>query len=1379
MAYLYSAMRAQLTLPVLLFLVLFFGVEDVSYEVSGVLVNESGMAVSGHRVMLYDGQSLLIAEDETDGEGRFLITYQSLPTSADPQGGPDLPAEFTLGASYPNPFNPRTTIPFYAPANTHAVITVYNILGQQVLRSQADISAGSHEILVNLGGRLSQGQYILRVQGEGFSVSQGMTFVSAGIGGGNPEITVRPGGQGISRISDGTHLDGQANDRLSGNTRPVGQTGNRISGSSHRGNPTGSGSSGSMSLADDEVVFRIVFEETERYQRKERTVAAFQSTDIGSVILATRQDPLDKLPGDEEETVASATYNLSVPSNATEENISIIEEEGEEQRIIRTEIGISIHPDGNIRQVNQLLQKYDAQIVDMVSNRRFLVIQIPDPGNMDSFNELVGQIGEEDIVQFVLPSVIVDNAEPARQESLEKVPAHIATESRIWHHLAVRAHAAWNLQGAITDIDDRPWLVIADHFGDGIPGPGYNALLKQDQFATGLPHFSGYHALGIIAGLFDDNASLTEDQNDVTGLFLEQLKVRAVDIQQVYTLSRVRLINNIIRQIDDILFVDSDARIILNTSFAQSRGGFDLLHAYYWNQLVRGSGPNDALEQKVLHFTAAGNADKDSQGNIVRRWNADRTSLFAYAALNDLNPPFAASANRLTNTFVVENRVKTSEINNPNQKQRPLPGCAHDESIMGGNLSAIGTDVWSFGTCLKWDSDLNCTMYGSDDHTSSRTGTGMSTPQAAGVAAFVWSVNPDLSVAEVMDIIRGTAESRPTTTLTSGSNPCNQSMPQSVVDVYAAALAAGGDDARKVLLDVTGTGVFDEADIALFLSEFSSRDGALDYSRFDLNGDGRTGGGSTDRFDLDSDMAYGSVTQDIEGNQISFQESSLTDLDILCYYAYSDLYEGNLAQRTALLDQLCIVWPTDTETEVVEAFNHITGRVWMDRNLGASRAALSSTDADAYGDLYQWGRAADGHQNRNSSTTATLSSSDQPGHDQFITVQDIPFDWRSPQNNSLWQGINGMNNPCPDGYRIPTRAEWEAEIQSWSSADEAGAFASALQLPLAGQRTFTNGMVTRTESKGFYWSSTVAGTESYRFDFDATDAIVYDGVRAPGFSVRCIRYDAEHEPDFFRIGIGISPPGSGTVTGAGVYQDGEVVTITATANPGFAFASWSGDIHYLDNVMSESINSVTMPATDITLTAIFVSTDITNPSTGRTWMDRNLGASRAANSSTDADAYGDLYQWGRVADGHQIRMSTTHNVRSITDQPGHSQFIIAVHAPFDWRSPRNDNLWQGVNGINNPCPAGYRLPTEAEWQAEMDSWSSKSAAGAFASLKLPLSGYRYTSNGALLSVNTEGWYWSSSVDGVSVITLQILTGSANVGGPMHRSQGKSVRCIRD
>ena len=122
----------------------------------------------------------------------------------------------------------------------------------------------------------------------------------------------------------------------------------------------------------------------------------------------------------------------------------------------------------------------------------------------------------------------------------------------------------------------------------------------------------------------------------------------------------------------------------------------------------------------------------------------------------------------------------------------------------------------------------------------------------------------------------------------------------------------------------------------------------------------------------------------------------------------------------------------------------------MDRNLGATRVAISSTDAAGYGDLYQWGREEDGHQKRTSATTSTLSSTDKPTTGNFITVVSGFEDWRNPQNANLWQGVTGINNPCPDGFRLPTNAEWSSEIDSWTSKDDVGAYASSLKLPKAG-----------------------------------------------------------------------------------------------------------------------------------------------------------------------------------------------------------------------------------------------------------------------------------------------------------------------------------------
>jgi len=190
---------------------------------------------------------------------------------------------------------------------------------------------------------------------------------------------------------------------------------------------------------------------------------------------------------------------------------------------------------------------------------------------------------------------------------------------------------------------------------------------------------------------------------------------------------------------------------------------------------------------------------------------------------------------------------------------------------------------------------------------------------------------------------------------------------------------------------------------------------------------------------------------------------------------------------------------------VTDVYNHATGKVWMDRNLGTSQVATSSTDAAAYGDIYQWGRAADGHESRTSGTTATLSNSDTPGHGDFITAGSSPYDWRSPINDNLWQGVSGTNNPCPSGYRLPTEAEWQAELTSWSSNNAAGAFASLLKLPVAGTRSYSNGSLYNVGSSGYYWSSTVSGTDARILYFGSSNASMFSNYRAYGFSVRCLK----------------------------------------------------------------------------------------------------------------------------------------------------------------------------------------------------------------------------------------------------------------------------------
>ena len=195
---------------------------------------------------------------------------------------------------------------------------------------------------------------------------------------------------------------------------------------------------------------------------------------------------------------------------------------------------------------------------------------------------------------------------------------------------------------------------------------------------------------------------------------------------------------------------------------------------------------------------------------------------------------------------------------------------------------------------------------------------------------------------------------------------------------------------------------------------------------------------------------------------------------------------------------------------VVDVLNPVTGETWMDRNLGASQVATSSSDAASYGDLYQWGRACDGHQLRTSLTTSTIATTavpnaGNPWDGRYIIDPTWPTDWLTIENSSLWQGVSGTNNPCPTGYRLPTNAELNAERLSWSSNNEAGAFASPLKLPASGFRNGLNG--TLGSAIGNYWSSSalpgLSGSLGFTSSTASSGSITTN--RSFGYSVRCIK----------------------------------------------------------------------------------------------------------------------------------------------------------------------------------------------------------------------------------------------------------------------------------
>lgn len=182
------------------------------------------------------------------------------------------------------------------------------------------------------------------------------------------------------------------------------------------------------------------------------------------------------------------------------------------------------------------------------------------------------------------------------------------------------------------------------------------------------------------------------------------------------------------------------------------------------------------------------------------------------------------------------------------------------------------------------------------------------------------------------------------------------------------------------------------------------------------------------------------------------------------------------------------------------------GHTWLDRNLGATQIATSGTDSASYGHLYQWGRYCDGHQIDSSGTTVTLSTTTNPGHGNFIKVNDGINNWRNTRDDSMWQGVNGIQNPCPVGFRLPTTAEWAALVAAESITDDATAFSSTLKLPLAGRRLWSTAAVTRG-TLAIYWSSSYAGLgDSASACYMGAGPDTNRGrVRAEGLPIRAIK----------------------------------------------------------------------------------------------------------------------------------------------------------------------------------------------------------------------------------------------------------------------------------
>ena len=376
-----------------------------------------------------------------------------------------------------------------------------------------------------------------------------------------------------------------------------------------------------------------------------------------------------------------------------------------------------------------------------------------------------------------------------------------------------------------------------------------------------------------------------------------------------------------------------------------------------------------------------------------------------------------------------------------------------------------------------------------------------------------------------------------------------------------------------------------------------------------------------------------------------------------------------------------------------------------------------------------------------------------------------------------------------------------ADTYAWTATngatfDDATSATPVLTLPSADVNVTVNVAVTKT-------GCTTANATPVVIDVDAAPSVAITGKTC--LDVEQTDYDPTNDPLADRVAdpdnftnlaysVGTST-GAATFAWAWLSNPGNNGTInsgasTHTADVSFNKTTAAVGTYVLQITMTgftcgTIVRTISIDVRDASCYCPTAVVEVTGAG-GKIWMDRNLGAKQAATASNDFNAYGCLFQWGRKNDGHAdidwtsatagtpVNGNVTGQVA--TDNVGHTDFI---RGSSDWRNPKNDALWQGTAGTNNPCPSGYRLPTDAEWNTEAASWSTANMAGALNSnLKLPAAGNRNNSNATLYNQSSYGLYWSSNVDSANA-RRRSFNSSSTGSDNSSRANGFSVRCIKD
>ncbi len=216
----------------------------------------------------------------------------------------------------------------------------------------------------------------------------------------------------------------------------------------------------------------------------------------------------------------------------------------------------------------------------------------------------------------------------------------------------------------------------------------------------------------------------------------------------------------------------------------------------------------------------------------------------------------------------------------------------------------------------------------------------------------------------------------------------------------------------------------------------------------------------------------------------------------------------------------CVDYDPSQDYDVVEWGDE--QRKMMKMNLGA----LSNTpkSSQSLGLMYQWGRkdpyvsavAYDSNVDcvflgnydnaEYNDATSTLLHSVQFPYTVMKAKDESHGDWLAEHNNALWGENKTVYDPCPPGWKVPSRPTWEGNNVSIGWYD-GGLNMRNIWYPASGYRYYRSTLLMSVGEEGHYWYSTPKDDNSayvFYFDDKTIDLANQADPKAQCNPVRCV-----------------------------------------------------------------------------------------------------------------------------------------------------------------------------------------------------------------------------------------------------------------------------------